>query len=172
MSTQIVGNDVNVQKTWKTLFCFKNTFDSMTGEELNQDLLKKGRVSAPISDCIVRLISLPVGDKNDIQVVAVGVKELGLKSCACLSDIYKQAKHIGLNLFTLELALLAALRYESRYMEESFFFGMHPFSEGDENKYLFYINDSKQGYRQLSTRRANPTDIWFPEDIFLFFMNN
>ena len=105
--------------------------------------------------------------KERIDLVRLTVEDLGFLKNATYEQIVQRAKELGLELCPAEVGPHYRLQYTDQPMNEWVYVGMRPISGADGGSRVFRVERDDDGM-WLSYGWADPTDVWFPSDQFLF----
>ena len=135
-------------------------------DKLKADLLANGFQISEWANDILNRITL-AAKKTKLDLVLVTVAELGFKDGAYLSDIYKRALEIGLELCPAEAGPQLRLQYKDQPVNEWILIAMEAVSGSDRFLYLFHVERGDDG-AWLRCDLGKPDSFWNGHNRFVF----
>jgi len=157
---------VGTFKVWKTI---KLGTGLKTDDAFRKALKAGGHY---ISDWANDILGKPAfkASKTEMEVglMNVSVAELGFKNGAKLSDIYKRAQELGLELCPAEVGPQLCLQYKDQPNGERLLIGMKPITDSDGDLGVFGVERGGDDGSWLGTYCGDPDGFWRGSSWFLF----
>ncbi len=106
-------------------------------------------------------------NQEEIKLVRLKVRDLGLENSATTNEIYKRAEELGLELCPAEVGPHYRLKYKDQPLNEWLHIAMKQISGRGGDPRVFDLGRSARGL-WLDDYWAGPGDLWNSEDMFVF----